>query len=893
MLLVTGESPRAPAAQHLPTSVAAVPLVTEARPGVAAVIGPQRLRPIAGWIVDESGLPLAGVHVTLRDATGTISDAADSDAGGEFRIDRSVVPDRTLQLEGDHVFTAELPWHGGDPTPRIMLARRAHLEARVMANGVAVAGAEVHLSDGSRPTLATAVSDRDGAVQFDDLVPGPYELWARRDTAVSGLARVVDVGGQSPRDLVLALEPGGIVHGQVVTEARVPGGTTVQLTPLDVDHAIRSAQIDDHGRFAIDGVPPGRWRIEGDAAGYVGDGDQVIDSRGRDDVTVRLRRAGVVSGTVVDHAGTAVMNATIVLRQQGASQPVEERANVAPGRLRWVHPLAGKRLLPSRDALRFGAARPGTRPAECGQGHCGVDLGSQRGSVIHAAGDGEIALAFTEIRGEAGRYVAIDHGDGLRTFYMHMDELRAGLAIGQKVRAGDPLGTMGQTGFATGPHLHFAITQDQHGRTWYIDPEPILRHAVVLPAARALDPLDPAAATTITAVRSREPAAVQRLTTDGHGKFRIEGVPPGSYVAVAFASELAPGTSASFAVRSGDETADVVVALRPGVTLHGRVIGRDGPISGATIVAGSGGESAHKLATTYADRAGEFALRALTGEVVLSVTAPGYGIIERTVVLDDAHPARSRAREEFMLTIENAQLRGQVIAPDGGTAGAVEIRIVDGAVQRSASTDASGRFTIDRVAAGSYSIELTSADYPPLRATIVADRFAELRLAQAGGIRLQLRDARAGTPLAGAKLIATGPDNRVVNQVASAQGIVELRALTPGSWTLQARSTGYATDHQVIAVRAARVLQDEVLELSRGATLEGVVRDHHGRRVADARVWIGNVSTRSDRDGNFRLVDAKPGDGWLEAELTGNHGAVQLQLASGEERHTLNVELAE
>jgi murein DD-endopeptidase MepM/ murein hydrolase activator NlpD len=894
LLLVTDELPHAPTGASLALVIPTLPAAPPA-PTVAAAIKRMVPRPIAGWIVDESGLPLTGVHVTLRDAAGAIVDTADSEAGGAFRIDRAVVASRTLLLDGAPVFAAEVPWHGGDPAPKIMLARRARLDARVTARGIPIAGAEVHLTDGSRPTLATAVSDRDGVVHFEDLVPGPYELWARHDTAVSALARVVDVGAQSPADLVLALEPGGSVHGQVVADDRVPAGTTVQLTPLDVDHAVRLAQVDDHGRFAVDGIPPGRWRVEGDAAGYVDDGDQVIDSRGRGDVTVRLHRAGIVSGTVLDEAGAAVANATIVLRQQGASAPVEERTIASSTRLRWVHPLAGKRLLPVRDSLRFGAPRPGTRPAECGQGHCGVDLGSQRGNVIHAAADGEIALAFAEIRGEAGRYVAVDHGDGIRTFYMHMDELRPGLEVGQRVRAGDPLGTIGQTGFATGPHLHFAITQEQRGRTWYIDPEPILRHAVVLPVSRALDPIDTSAGTVIAAVRSREPAgtaAIQKLTTDVHGKFRIENVPPGSYVAVAFASDLAPGTSASFGVRSGDETADLVVTVRPGVMLHGRVIGRDGPIAGATVVAGSNGESAHKLATAYSDRTGEFALRALSGEVVLSVSAPGYGLAERTIFLDEG-ATRARPREEFVLTTENAQLRGQVLAPDGGTAGVVAIRIIDGGTQRRASTDAAGRFTIDRVASGSYSIELTSTDYPPTRATVVADRFQEVRLAQAGGIRLQLRDSHGGTALANARIVATGPEGRVVNQLTSAQGTVELRALMPGEWTLQARAPGYAADQQVVTVRAARVLQDAVLELSRGVTLEGVVRDRYGRRVGDARVWIGGATTRSDRDGNFRLLDARPGAGWLEAEHEGSHGAIQLQLAPGDERHTLGIELAE
>ena len=64
---------------------------------------------------------------------------------------------------------------------------------------------------------------------------------------------------------------------------------------------------------------------------------------------------------------------------------------------------------------------------------------------------------------------------------------------------------------------------------------------------------------------------------------------------------------------------------------------------------------------------GDFTLHGVTQPVTftLSVTAPGYGTIERAIALDD----RARHAEDFVLTIENAQLRGQVLAPDGGTAG--------------------------------------------------------------------------------------------------------------------------------------------------------------------------------------------------------------------------------
>ena len=320
------------------------------------------------------------------------------------------------------------------------------------------------------------------------------------------------------------------------------------------------------------------------------------------------------------------------------------------------------------------------------------------------------------------------------------------------------------------------------------------------------------------------------------------------------------------------------------------MLGRVGRFDGATVVAGGGtGESVHKLANAYTNAAGEFTLHSLTGRVTLSVTAPGYGTIERAIALDN----RARQAEDFVLTIENAQLRGQVLAPDGGTAGPVSIRIIDGPTRRRAMTDASGRFTIDRVAAGAYTIELAAADFPVRRAHLQSDRFQEIRLDPGGGVRIALRDTHSSAVLAGLRVEAAGPDRQVVRRVTDARGVAEFRGLAAGDWTLSVRAAGYATVVRAVAIRAERVPQDLRLDLARGAILGGVVRDRYGRRVPGARVTIGTLSTQSDADGNFRFDDAPTGAQQIEAEHGHARAAMALQLRPGESRLSLSIELAE
>lgn len=98
--------------------------------------------------------------------------------------------------------------------------------------------------------------------------------------------------------------------------------------------------------------------------------------------------------------------------------------------------------------------------------HRGVDIAGRRGSPIEAVASG--IVVFAGRRGGYGNLVEIDHGGGLITRYGHNEELRA--QVGDTVQRGDVIATMGQTGRATGPHLHFEVHRD--GRP--IDPLPYI-----------------------------------------------------------------------------------------------------------------------------------------------------------------------------------------------------------------------------------------------------------------------------------------------------------------------------------------------------------------------------------------------------------------------------------
>ena len=161
--------------------------------------------------------------------------------------------------------------------------------------------------------------------------------------------------------------------------------------------------------------------------------------------------------------------------------PSEASLLEALGRDAWVHPLAGPvRRMPRSDSRVFGADRPGNRPIECRNGHCGVDLGGELyGEHVHAVHDGVIDYVQRGPNPDrGGRFVRISHRNGtLFTQYFHLAAIPRGLQRGMFVKAGDVIGLLGDSGVKESqPHLHFALSVRMPKESYerYIDPEPLV-----------------------------------------------------------------------------------------------------------------------------------------------------------------------------------------------------------------------------------------------------------------------------------------------------------------------------------------------------------------------------------------------------------------------------------
>ena len=118
------------------------------------------------------------------------------------------------------------------------------------------------------------------------------------------------------------------------------------------------------------------------------------------------------------------------------------------------------------------------------KGHTGIDLWQPIGTPIYAAESGDVLVAgiINNAYGNSqyGKCILIDHKNGYYTFYAHLDSIL--VRVGQSVLVGTQIGTVGQTGNVTGPHLHFEIrTNPNWNRSYFINPEALCGLAVDKP----------------------------------------------------------------------------------------------------------------------------------------------------------------------------------------------------------------------------------------------------------------------------------------------------------------------------------------------------------------------------------------------------------------------------
>jgi len=169
-----------------------------------------------------------------------------------------------------------------------------------------------------------------------------------------------------------------------------------------------------------------------DLEGYVNE-DMVINTSKRlDQISKQLYVQSKSYDEVIDLA----TNKELMLASIPAIQPIPNKnlKRMASGFGYRIHPVYKTRKL-----------------------HTGMDFTSPTGTEIYATGDGTVVSVKKSRRGY-GMHVEIDHGYGYITLYGHMSKFN--VREGQKVKRGEVIGYVGNTGTSTAPHLHYEVIKD-------------------------------------------------------------------------------------------------------------------------------------------------------------------------------------------------------------------------------------------------------------------------------------------------------------------------------------------------------------------------------------------------------------------------------------------------
>lgn len=128
---------------------------------------------------------------------------------------------------------------------------------------------------------------------------------------------------------------------------------------------------------------------------------------------------------------------------------------------KWALPVPDFRRISSR----FGSRRVLNNIKK--QGHSGTDFAAPIGTPVVAPAAGRVVYINPDVF-LTGQTVMVDHGGGVFSSYSHLNDIK--VKLNQDLKIGDSIGSVGQTGRATGPHLHFTVT-------WYgvrVNPEDLL-----------------------------------------------------------------------------------------------------------------------------------------------------------------------------------------------------------------------------------------------------------------------------------------------------------------------------------------------------------------------------------------------------------------------------------
>lgn len=841
--------------------------------------------------------------------------------------------------------------------------------------GVAIAGAEVRAvrsqpvevrTDVFRivrdlpypsPAVDTAITDGDGKFVFTKLVPGMYDLEARAPDFQLVVERDVIVTPQAQEREIRIVLPGGFVlHGRVIrTDGGPLEGLQVvsfewpgdDLAKLQLDK--RFASTDEEGEFTLEGLGAGEYMVAAMPEGQpiavtdrvpipakkfvelVIGGDAWLEGTVTGEKNQPLAEADVYVVNFDQRTptvGHAITDAKGYYRIDGLkSGPVQMLMVQAEGY--GAHPPDFlQRLIQQRTQFTL---KPGPNRQDINLGKGGI----VRGTVIARDEETPIEGVRVALRSPrsffGGTRSATSDGEGKFEI--------TGVPLGSTVLSAEKEGWF-QPG--VGPHTiqtlvmrslqGNAADQGRGSVVTISEPGQVVEREVKLVqgthlSGKVVSPADePVSGARVSLefeplgnwmdqVNPMFPLGEPRLT-GAEGEFSMPAPPPGQAVRlVARAQGYLDGVVGDIKINVGEVKSGMVVKLRHGATLEGKVTATGGkPLSGAQVrylLTEGDNESSLRWQLRRAEPSntgddGTFRITNVeTGKLLVQISHPEYLSQSKSGV--DAQEGQT---VEIDMKLEKAPvLQGKVLGSDGRPFVGARIDYnlrsprpegVDSthANPRNPTTDSRGEFLIEGVIPGKYRLVATAPGAAPSEPVEVETGApaVTLTLSRAYVIAGHVRSSD-GRPLSGIEVDLTGADVRSVRT--GPEGEFEIRDVPAGKYQVRAELSGTmhgdTTNVQPKTVPEVEAgTQNLLIELDAGLSIRGTVVDAAGKPVEGGWAWCNRIRTGdegSDQDvnqwgpiieGEFTLSGLTEGD-YNVGVSAGDQNARYQRAAAGDD----------
>jgi large repetitive protein len=721
------------------------------------------------------------------------------------------------------------------------------------ASGLVLPGTTVNLLQGMA-VIASIVTNGTGYYSFTNLLPGNYTVQAVRTNYVTGTANVTAVSGTTQTaNIALAPLPSSI-SGNVSSGGAVAGATVTLTNNIGV--VIDTTTTDGSGDYSFPSATPGAYNVVVTAAGYQSQVKTVITEPNQAytvDFTL-IANPGSISGTIRNAVTPAsiIAGASVELLN-GSGVVLTETTSNGSGQYSFGGLAPGIYQIRA-SALNFGTAIASSTVTAGDPTTTDVflqpDAGSLQGTVRDAGTLAAISGATVQVVNSQNVLVAttLTNGGGQYSVtglvpgsysVVFLAEGYSSQAVGAVITSNAPTTVNAELSRLAGT----------------------LTGVVQNSGAAGI------AGSLVTVFQSN--IQIAAVNTDENGAYTITGLAPGTYTVVFSAENYQTATLGAMIENGQTTTLDVTLAGSPG-RLTGTVLNEaSAPVSGATLTVQISTGTGIIIATAVTENDGTYTVEGLApGSYSVVASAVNFQTASKGAVIT----SNTTTTVNFTLAADPGSIMGSVTNAQTGqpVSGAnVQVSILDssGTVVAAVLSDNLGKYTVNGLAPGIYTVQVSAPDFQTNSATVQVqsnqESTADVALVpNPGAVTGTVVNSVGGAPIAGAVINVVNSSGILVSSTLTNQdGIFMAEGLAPDTYTVFVFADTFQNGSVGTVVLSGLTSSVSVALVSNPGAISGTVTPVVANTIIQLRdtnnILINSVPANSD--GTFQFPNLAPG----------------------------------